>query len=130
LLSADPLAAPVINPGFLSDPTDLVPLDAGVRLAREIADAKPLAKFRGSPPVSSPSDPVAHIRAFACAMGYGGGTCKMGDDPDSVVDFNLQVRGVAGLRVADASVIPAASASGNTFYSILIAEKAGRLISG
>ncbi|MFT8244854.1 GMC family oxidoreductase [Roseomonas sp. BN140053] len=120
LRGADPLAAPAIRPNYLSDPRDRDALRRGVRLLREIFAQPAFDPFRG--PELSPGPDVQDDAALdrwlartADTMFHPVGTCRMGTEADqgAVVDPQLRVRGVAGLRVADASVMPRIT-SGNT----------------
>lgn len=127
LRSSDPFDPPAIDPCYLSDPADLPPLVEGVRLARKIADAKPFDPYRGKA-VFDQDDPEAHIRGRAETLYHPVGTCKMGTDPLSVVTPRLEVQGIAGLRVVDASVMPVI-VGGNTQAAVMmIAEKAAQMI--
>ena len=120
LRSADPLDAPVIRPNYLSDPRDISVLRAGVRLLRGIF-AQPAwdgvrgAELQPGPEVQSDAALDAWIARTADTVYHPVGTCRMGGQGDlgAVVDARLRVRGVAGLRVADASVMPRIT-SGNT----------------
>lgn len=113
LASADPTAAPVIDAGYLTDPggSDLARLIAGARRARRILGQTPIAResmgeMAPGPAARSDADLAAAIRAAAHTLYHPVGTCRMGSDAEAVVDPSLAVRGVTGLWVADASVMP------------------------
>ena len=127
LRSANPLDAPAIDPGYLSDAADLAPLMEGVKLARRIADARAFDAYRGKP-VFEPDDPELYVRARAETIYHPVGTCKMGPDESSVVNASLEVRGVAGLRVVDASVMPVIVGGNTQVATMMIAEKAAEMI--
>lgn len=127
LRSRDPLEPPSIDPGYLGNPADLPPLVEGIRIARRIAAAKAFDPFRGKP-VFDQDDPEAHVRGRAETMYHPVGTCKMGSDPLSVVSARLEVHGVAGLRVADASVMPIIVGGNTQAATMMIAEKAAQMI--
>jgi choline dehydrogenase len=106
--TSDPLAAPRIDPHYLEEAADLDLLVHGVELSREIANTPPLAQFRGNevtpgPLVKTDTELRASIRTRLNTIFHPVGTCKMGIDREAVVDPELRVRGVTGLRVADAS---------------------------
>ncbi|GAB2712433.1 GMC family oxidoreductase [Kitasatospora kifunensis] len=108
---ADPLGHPLIDPAYLTDPADLDTLVEGVRLAQEIAATDPLGSLRPAPlptPLATRAELAQFVRANAQTQFHPVGTCRFGPDDDelAVVDRRLRVRGVAGLRVVDASVIP------------------------
>lgn len=136
LRSADPTQAPVIDPGYLTDPEDLRRCVTGVKWARRLAATGALRRFPllkeilpGSD-VESEQDIAHYLRAAAETCYHPAGTCKMGADPMAVVDPELRVYGIEGLRVADASIIPE-NVNGNTMAPTLaIAEKAADLIRG
>ncbi len=132
LESADPLAAPQVNPRFLSDPRDLECLLAGTKIARSIMEAEPLVRHRRSElhPVSGlPDDALCEaIRNRADTIYHPVGTCRMGSDKASVVDPELRVRGVEGLRVVDASIMPRLIGGNTNAPVIMIAEKAADLV--
>jgi choline dehydrogenase len=137
LASADPADLPLVDPNYLADPEDLRLSIGGVRRAREILAQEPLrgmvAKeiFPG-PDKLSDADLAAHARRFVKTVYHPVGTCRMGrdSDPDAVVSSDLRVRGVEGLRVVDASVIPTII-SGNTNAAVLVvADKAAEFITG
>jgi choline dehydrogenase len=127
LRSADPMEAPAIDPGYLSNRADLAPLVEGVKLGRKIAAAQALDRFRGAP-VFEPGDAELHIRARAETLYHPVGTCKMGVDAMSVVNPRLQVCGIAGLRVADASIMPVIVGANTQAATMMIGEKAARMI--
>jgi choline dehydrogenase len=135
IASADPLAAPLIDPSYLSDPEDLRVLRAGLRQAREIIaqpafDAIRGAEFAPGAPVVDDAELDHYIRGTAVTLYHPVGTCKMGLDEMAVVAPDLKVRGVEALRVADASIMPDIT-SGNTNFPVMaIAEKAADLILG
>jgi choline dehydrogenase len=142
LRSADPRHRPLIDPAYLSDGADIEPLVAGIELAREFDAARPMSKICRSelePGAECRSD--AEIRDYIrhnLTTGYDPvGTCAMGGDSKvaasrltSVVDPELRVRGVEGLRVVDASVMPAGPRGNTEAPAIAIAERAADLISG
>ncbi|HVI47143.1 MAG TPA: GMC family oxidoreductase N-terminal domain-containing protein [Chitinophaga sp.] len=133
LRSADPGMPPVIQPNLLSHPDDMEVLLKGLRKALEIAVSAPMKRYsRGE--LQFPAAPYTdellrvHIRKSLETLYHPVGTCKMGPDEMAVVNDALQVKGIAGLRVVDASVMPAI-VSGNTNATvIMIGEKAADLI--
>jgi choline dehydrogenase len=137
LRSADPRHRPAIDPGYLSDERDGRALAAGLKLAREFVTARPMAEI-----CSSELAPGAHVRSDAELMEYVRssvvtlyhpvGTCAMGGESrwNSVVDPELRVRGVTGLRVVDASVMPVVPRGNTNAPTIAIAERAADLIAG
>jgi choline dehydrogenase len=127
LRSRDPLEAPDIDPGYLADPADLPPLIEGICVARRIAAAAAFDPFRGKP-VFDQDDPEAHVRGRAETMYHPVGTCKMGSDPMGVVNGRLEVHGIAGLRVVDASVMPVIVGGDTQAATMMIAEKAAHMI--
>lgn len=135
LASADPRVAPRMVANYLTDPRDLPPLVAGLRLIRRILAAKPVADFfRGElmpgPDVRTDDELVAYLRANAQSMYHPVGTCSMGPSParGAVVDPRLRVHGIAGLRVVDASVMPTIPSGNTNAPAIMVAEKAADLI--
>ena len=132
LESSDPMAAPRIDPGFLSDPEDLDVLMKGVRKTRQIMAAEPLARYihkelfiEGEPDDAALEQ---HIRNRADTIYHPVGTCKMGIDDMAVVDPQLRVHGLDGLRVVDASVMPRLVGGNTNAPTIMIAEKAADMI--
>ena len=135
LASADPAAKAAIRANYLSDVEgyDLKILVEGVKLSREIFGAKAFDAYRGAeifPGASTQSDDdiVAFIRRKAETVYHPVGSCRMGNDAGAVVDAELRVRGVAGLRVVDASVMPSLPGGNTNAPTIMIAERAAELI--
>jgi len=134
LSSADGSAPPRIDPNYLSDAADVRAAIVGLRRARQLADTPALRKFLTGREILPGSDiqSDAEIEAYCRSMGescyHPSSTCRMGADAMSVVDPELRVRGLDGLRVVDASVMPELP-NGNTCASTyMIAEKAADLI--
>jgi choline dehydrogenase len=133
LASADPAVPPLIDPAYLSCDADVAALVTALELCREIGAQNALAGWRGAelypgPGIRGASDLRDYVRRTAVTYHHQVGTCKMGVDGDAVVDPQLRVRGVEGLRVADASVMPLVS-SGNTHApAVMIGERAADLV--
>ena len=133
LASADPFAAPLIDPGYLTDRADVTRLVQAVKLARDIFASTAFAPhLRGElmpgPDVRTDADIERFVRDRADSYHHQVGSCRMGVDDNSVVDPSLRVHGIDGLRVADASVMPAVP-SGNCHTAVaVIAERAADLI--
>ena len=125
--SADIADAPVIDPNFLDDERDMATLRAGVRLSHRIVDAPPLANYqpRDRHPVNLDNDAEldAIIRNRADTVYHPVGTCRMGADDGAVVDPTLKARGVDGLWVADASIMPQLVSGNTNAPSIMIGER-------
>ncbi len=126
---------PYIHPRYLSEPQDLDILLEGVRISRELIRAKPFAPFRGKEifpgeGVHTRSDLEEIVRRKSETIYHPVGTCRMGNDSGSVVDPQLRVRGVQGLRVADASIMPRLIGGNTNAPTIMIAEKAADMILG
>lgn len=133
LRSADPDAPPLIDPGYLTDPSDLDILVAGLRLAREIAGQPPFARpTRGElapgPELRRAEQLRAWVRGNLVTLHHPTSTCAMGGAEAAVCDPELRVRGVAGLRVADASVMPAVPRGNTHAPTVALAERAADLI--
>jgi choline dehydrogenase len=133
LLSADPRHPPRIEPNYLAEAADVATLREGVELAREIVSQpafRGLANgelWPGAPPRTR-GQIDAFVRATARTVWHPVGTCRMGIGEDAVVDPRLRVHGTQGLRVADASIMPAIIAGNTNAACILIGEKAADLI--
>lgn len=123
LTSDDPMAPPRIDPEYASAPEDRAALDAASQLARRIASTESFAPYRG------PSA-AGGWQETARSLYHPGGTCRMGQDASSVVDPELKVHGIAGLRIADASIMPVIPRAHPSATVTIIAEKAARLILG
>jgi choline dehydrogenase len=133
LRSSSPKDSPRMVANYLTDERDLVPMIAGIRLMRRIFATAPFAAhFRDEvlPGKGYQSDEelTEYLRANAQSMYHPVGTCRMGADADAVVDQRLRVRGIGGLRVADASVMPRISSGNTNAPTLMIAEKAADLI--
>ncbi|PZS16736.1 MAG: choline dehydrogenase [Pseudonocardiales bacterium] len=128
--SADPSVAPQIDPGYLTAPNDLARLVEGVRQCQELFATSALRPHVSAPlePGPGETDLEEFVRAQAETLYHPVGTCRMGADDDSVVDTALRVRGVDGLRVVDASVIPTIIRGHTHAPTVMIAEKAADLI--
>lgn len=132
LEDANPLSPPRIDPKFLSDERDLVLLLKGTRVMREIMETAPLKDYKAeelyTEDANTDEELVQHIRARADTIYHPVGTCKMGVDDMAVVDPQLRVRGIDGLRVIDASVMPTLVSGNTNAPTIMIAEKASEMI--
>ena len=132
LNSKDPLAAPLIDPNFLAEQTDLDTLVKGVRQMQKILDAPAFDSYRGKPlyPVDFNSEDsiIDAIRSRADTVYHPVGTCKMGTDDMAVVDPELRVRGITGLRIADAAVMPTLIGGNTNAPTVMIGEKAADMI--
>lgn len=135
LRSPDPLAAPRLVPRFFSEPDDLMVLREGVKQARETVYHRSLDGYRGNelnpgPDVRSDAQLETWIRQQAMTAHHPAGTCRMGTGPEAVVDLDLKVRGVDGLRVIDASVMPDLVSGNINACVFMIAEKGADLVRG
>ena len=133
LRSTDPTWHPDIDPAYYDDQADLDAMTAGVRRILEIAREAPFARFLDRPwmPASgSDSDIETLLREMTQTLYHPVGTCAMGTGEQAVVDPELRVRGVEGLRVADASVMPMVPRGNTNAPTIMVGEKAADLIKG
>jgi choline dehydrogenase len=131
--TADPLAAPAMQPNYLSTELDRHCAVEGLKFARRLAASaalRPLVseEYRPGPAAASDADLLDFARESGATIFHPSGTCRMGSDPLAVVDDRLRVHGVAGLRVVDCSIMPTL-VSGNTHAPVvMIAEKASDMI--
>jgi choline dehydrogenase len=132
--SPDPTAKPLIVHNYLEHPDDVASMVAGVRTALEICATGRLGELSTGmvtgPESMSDEDIEAHSRQRLHTLYHPVGTCRMGDEPTAVVDRELKVRGVEGLRVVDASVIPTVPRGNTNAPVIALAERAADLIKG
>jgi len=135
VLEAKPNGALEIDPNYLSEEADVIGLIRGIEMSRAIGDAKAFDRWRGREVLPGPGV-VSHeaLREFvergAATYYHPVGTCKMGNDALSVVDHELKVHGVEGLRVADASIMPSIVSSNPNAAVTMIGYKAAALIMG
>ncbi len=135
LASSDPTAAPVIDPNALADPDDMAAMVEGVRIARRIVGVGPLAdamarEIYPGAEAQSDSEIEADVRRRTELIYHPVGTCRIGVDDRAVVDPELKVRGIEGLRVVDASVFPVIPGGNTNAPTIMVAERAADLIRG
>ncbi|BBY22057.1 GMC oxidoreductase [Mycobacterium stomatepiae] len=135
LASADPATAPQCDPNVLAEPYDLEALVDAVEICREIGASSAFRDWRHAEVAPGPAARTrdhlrAYVRRAAGTYHHQVGTCRMGVDDDAVVAPDLRVRGVDGLRVADASVMPSITAGNTNAPSIMIGEKASDLLVG
>lgn len=133
LQSPDPHAAPAIDPALLSAAEDIQPLIRAIKLARRILAAPNFARYHGielapGKALQSDEEIAQFIRASSYTVHHQVGTCRMGEHPDAVVDSQLRLRGLEGLRVVDASVMPRLIGGNTNAVVVMIAEKAADLI--
>lgn len=132
LRSADWRTQPVLQPNFLADAEDQDLMVAGVKIMRQIFAQAPLAGLatEALPGLDAQSDEelLAFVRQNSGSVFHPVGTCKMGSDATAVVDASLRVKGIAGLRVADASIMPSIVSGNTNAASIMIGAKAGEMM--
>jgi choline dehydrogenase-like flavoprotein len=135
LASADPRAAPLIDPALLADPQDLRPMLDGLKLARELFASPFFAKYRAreiapGPALRDDASIGQYIRATASTVHHPVGSCRMGTDDQAVVDPQLRVRGLETLRIVDASVFPSIVGGNTNAPVVMVAERAAEWILG
>jgi len=137
LASVDPAAAPLIDPRLLEHPDDIKPLIRALRIARAAFATEPFAQYEGTevaPGADVTSDEAldVYIRETGYTVHHPVGTCRMGDPKDAatVVDPELRVKGIAGLRVADASVMPILIGGNTNAPCVMIGERGADFVLG
>ena len=133
LASADPSEPPIIDPGYLTAESDLRSLVAGMRIAEPLCDTAALRPYIGAPMAPWPGKVddatlTRYVREHAQSAYHPVGTCRMGSDDAAVVDSELRVRGLDGLRVVDASIMPRLIRGHTHAPTVMIAERAADLI--
>lgn len=131
--SADPQQAPLIQPNYLNHPEDLRVAADAIRLTRRIVAAPALQPFKPVeylPGAALQTEEQLHEAAaqIGTTIFHPVGTCRMGQDADAVVDAELRVHGIPGLRIADASIMPRITSGNTCSPTLMIAEKAAQLI--
>ena len=131
--STDPQEAPLIQPNYLSHPQDLRVAADAIRLTRRIVAAPALQAFNPVeylPGARLQTEEELHEAAaqIGTTIFHPVGTCRMGNDADAVVDAELRVHGIPGLRIADASIMPRIISGNTCSPTLMIAEKAAQLI--
>jgi choline dehydrogenase len=133
IISADPRRPPAINFNFLSAPSDAELTIKAIRIARAIMTAPAMAPLRltevaPGPGRTTDEEIIDWVKQSAETTYHPVGSCKMGSDPMAVVDAQLRVRGIAGLRIADASIMPTLTSGNTNAPSIMIGEKAADMV--
>ena len=131
--SADPLDAPQIRPNYLSTAKDCDVLVAGMKVARRLVDADPMRRYvarahEPAQPFARDDEWLQYLRARGGISYHPVGTCRMGNDAGAVVDERLRVRGIEGLRVVDASIMPTLVSGNTNAPTIMIGEKGADMI--
>ncbi len=135
LSSADPREPPRIDPNLLGDPADMAPLVRGLQLSRRLFAAKPFARYDAvevSPgsKAQTNAELEAHVRKTSSTVHHPVGSCRMGVDAGAVVDPQLRVHGITGLRVVDGSIMPRLIGGNTNAPIVMIAEKAVDMMLG
>lgn len=135
LADPDPHTPPVIDSNLLADPQDVQPILRGIAIARRVFADPAFARYAAvetgpGPEVQSEAALTEYVKSICYPINHQVGTCRMGNDPESVLDPQLRVRGVAGLRVADAAVFPVIVGGNTNAAVVMVAEKAADMILG
>ena len=135
LASADPLAAPLVDPQLLSHPNDAATMLRGLKIGRQVSRAGSFARYRAvevqpGPHAQDDAALIEYIRRAAVTVHHPCGSCRMGADDQAVVDEKLCVHGVEALRLADASVFPRVVGGNTNAAVVMVAEKAADMIRG
>ncbi len=131
--SPDHRSQPAIQPNYLTTESDRHVAADSIRITRNIVAQKPLQRFKPEefkpgPDYQTEEQLIEAAGAIGTTIFHPVGTCRMGADPESVVDPQLRVRGIKGLRVADASIMPSITSGNTNSPTIMIAEKAAEMI--
>lgn len=131
--SPDPLAPPVIQPNYLTSLRDCEVLLEGFKVTRRIIETEPMSRFvldeyQPGKSVKSDDDLIKYLRENGGISFHPVSTCRMGGDPEAIVDERLRVRGFSGLRVVDASIMPTIPSGNTNAPTIMIAEKGADMI--
>ena len=131
--SPDPAMAPAMRPNYLDTQTDRQTVIDGLKLAREIAAQPSITpyiaeEFLPGQDVQSDAELLDYIRQYGSTIFHPVGTCKMGSDPQAVVDERLRVHGIERLRVADCSIMPTLISGNTNAPAIMIGEKIAAMI--
>jgi len=131
--SADPFERPAIRPNYLSARSDQELLARGLRMVRQIFAQAAITPYSvkeilPGPAVQTDDELLAFARQYGTTIYHPVGTCRMGEDPASVVDSRLRLRGIAGLRVIDASIMPTLTTGNTNVPTIMIGEKGADMI--
>jgi choline dehydrogenase len=135
LASADPRVPPAVDPNLLGEPEDLPPMLRGLELSRRIIAAAAFKRYRAvevqpGPAVQGDLGLAGYVRRMAYTVHHPVGSCRMGSDANAVVDGELRVRGVEGLRVVDASVFPRIVGGNTNAAVVMVAERAADMMLG
>jgi choline dehydrogenase len=135
LRSSDPLAAPAIHANYLQEPSDVQALLEGIRLSRALGNSPAFDRLRADeiepgPSVTTETALVEFVRRAADTIYHPAGTCRMGTDARSVVDSRLRVRGIEGLRIADASIMPDVVNTTTNAACVMIGARAADFVLG
>lgn len=133
--SAEPADAPLMRPNYLATETDRRTLVAGLQIGRRLLASAPMqrlvkSEYLPGAAVQTDDELLDYARRFGGTTFHPTSTCRMGTDPMAVVDPDLRVRGIGGLRVADASVMPTVVSGNTNAAAIMIGEKAADLVRG
>jgi len=133
LRSPDPADAPAVHPNYLATETDQRTIVAGLKLCRQILANPHLehfiaSEFQPGPEIQSDEQLLDYARRRGGTVYHPTSTCKMGSDPMSVVDAELRVHGIGGLRVADASIMPTVVSGNTNAATIMIGEKVADMV--
>ncbi len=135
LRSGNPMDTPLVNPNYYATESDRKRVRSGFRIARDVVAQAAFDRYRDvemtpGPDVQSDDDLDAFVRATTPVDMHAVGSCRMGQDELAVVDETLRVRGIEGLRVVDASIMPCISSGNTNAATIMIGEKGSDMILG